>query len=156
MSPPQWDIFISHSSRLIPDDEEFIDALALALWKRGYSVFLDRLCLKKNEPLIPSLEKAITSSRLGLVIITPSAARSGFVEYEIQFMRQRRNAGRFQILALMLGPKAVLPPGFSVDKVIIAADAKVMPRLIDEIGKAVGSPSAGVPNGSGRAKPSGG
>lgn len=113
-----YDLFISHSSRRDPNDHELVDALAKALERRGLTVFLDRSCFKKGQQLLPSLDEAVSSSAVGLVVLTCKAIDSGWVELECDLMRRQAASGRMRILGLRLKPNCEIPSGIRMQNVI--------------------------------------
>jgi hypothetical protein len=65
---PLWDVFISHASE---DKEPFVQALADRLVKADVRVWLDTFVLKLGDSLRRSIERGLSSSRFGVVVLSP-------------------------------------------------------------------------------------
>ncbi len=63
------DVFISYASE---DKELFVRPLALALGQLGLSVWFDELSLHPGDSLSASIDKGISESRFGLLVISPN------------------------------------------------------------------------------------
>jgi hypothetical protein len=63
----RWDVFISHASE---DKEEIAHRLAEALKKRGLAVWYDTFTLKLGDSLRESIDRGLTESRFGIVILS--------------------------------------------------------------------------------------
>lgn len=113
-----FDVFISHSSRRDPDDHELVDALTKALRRRSLTVFVDRLCLERGVQILPSLEKSMKRTSVGLIVLTQKALASGWVALELEVMKRQRAAGLIRILALRLDPNCPVPHGIVLKDVI--------------------------------------
>lgn len=114
----KYDLFISHSSRLDPDDLELVDKLVKALERRGLTVFLDRNCLKNGQQVLPALHEAVCSSDVGVIMLTRKAIDSGWVEYEYDLLRSQAASGRMRILGLLLDPNCQIPARLRTQDVI--------------------------------------
>jgi hypothetical protein len=64
-----YDVFISHASQ---DKGDFVTPLARQLQALGIRVWYDDFALKPGDSLRRSIEKGLTSSRFGLVVLSPS------------------------------------------------------------------------------------
>jgi hypothetical protein len=62
-----WDVFISHASE---DKESFVHPLVIALQNLGVSVWYDQFSLEPGDSLSESIDKGLSESRFGLVIIS--------------------------------------------------------------------------------------
>ena len=112
------EIFISHSTRPMPDRRQLTDDLVGALCRRGLSVYLDRTRLEVDEPVYPQLDAAIERARIGVVILTHRYLESQWCMLELETMTDRRAAGRMRLFVLRLDPECALPPGFTEKDVI--------------------------------------
>ncbi len=65
----QWDLFICHASE---DKESFVRPLASSLQGKGLKVWYDELTLKIGDSLRESIDKGLSSSRFGLVVLSPA------------------------------------------------------------------------------------
>lgn len=74
------DVFISHSSE---DKEEFVRPLANALINEGLDVWYDEMTLRIGDSLRQKIDKGLASSRVGLVVLSPSFIKIGWTNYEL-------------------------------------------------------------------------
>lgn len=88
------DVFISHASE---DKEEFVRPLANALIAEGLNVWYDEMTLKIGDSLRQKIDKGLTNSRVGLVVISPSFIKKGWTNYELDGIVTRTVSGE-QIL----------------------------------------------------------
>lgn len=63
----EYDVFISHASE---DKEGFVRPLAKALKQKGVNVWYDEFTLKLGDSLRESIDRGLTNSRYGLVILS--------------------------------------------------------------------------------------
>lgn len=91
----QYDIFIAHRFT----NHDWAEALAHNLVAQGYKVFFDAWELYGGQNLTYMVEGALKSSRCAILIVTPEAADSGWVqsEYESMFNREQQQEGFFFI-----------------------------------------------------------
>ena len=76
-----WDVFISHASE---DKDSFVRPLAISLQCLGATVWYDEFSLHLGDSLSRSIDKGLTRSRFGLVIITPHFLQKPWPEYELR------------------------------------------------------------------------
>ncbi|OBU38323.1 DUF1883 domain-containing protein [Photobacterium phosphoreum] len=88
------DVFISHASE---DKEDFVRHLADALKKHGLDVWYDEMTLRIGDSLRQKIDKGLTNSRVGLVILSPSFIKKGWTNYELDGIVTRSISGE-QIL----------------------------------------------------------
>lgn len=88
------DVFISHASE---DKEDFVRPLANALIAEGLNVWYDEMTLKIGDSLRQKIDKGLTNSRVGLVVISPSFIKKGWTNYELDGIVTRTVSGE-QIL----------------------------------------------------------
>ena len=112
------DVFISHSTRPMPNHRQLTDDLVGALRRRGLSVYLDRDHLQVDEPAYPQLDAAIGRARIGIVILTNRYLKSSWCKLELKTMTERRAAGGMRLFVLRVDPECALPPGFAEKDVI--------------------------------------
>lgn len=89
----QYDIFISYRFT----QHDWAEALAHNLVAQGYKVFLDAWELYGGQNFTRVIENALKNSRCAILIATPEAADSGWVqsEYESMFNREQKQDGFF-------------------------------------------------------------
>jgi WD40 repeat protein len=98
-----FDVFISYSRSA---DERLAYALRHALhsfakpWyrRRALRVFRDDASLSANPALWPSIENALASSRYFVLLASPEAAASSWVEKEIRYWLERQDRDRLLIV----------------------------------------------------------
>jgi len=134
---PSYDLFLSHSSRLDPRAEEVLEVLAPGLSRHGLRVFWDRTELAPGEPLLPSIERAIIRSKVGLLVVTTAALGSGWVELELEAMWRARRAGSMRLIALLLERGTDAPDGWQWDVIIDGSAVGARATLTDRVAAAV-------------------
>lgn len=94
-NPKQYDIFISYRTT----NREWVEILAKNLKQQGYKIFLDAWELQGGQNFMQTIYGAIKSSHCALLIATPDAAESGWVqrEYEIMVQQQQEHDDFFYI-----------------------------------------------------------
>lgn len=84
--PKSRDVFVSHASE---DKDTFVRPLAVALRSLGVSVWYDEFSLRLGDSLSRSIDKGLTSSRFGLVVISPHFIEKPWPEYELRGLLAR-------------------------------------------------------------------
>lgn len=95
MSGIEWDIFICHAS----EDKKFVRPLAVALNSLGVEVWYDEFSLELGDSLSQSIDKGLSKSRYGLVVISLAFIGKGWTEYELKGLVTKEIGG----------PKVILP-----------------------------------------------
>ena len=95
LSGSEWDLFISHASE---DKHEFVRPLAEALQKRGLSVWFDELTLTVGDSLRRSIDRGLSHSRFGVVVISPSFLKKEWAQKELDGLIAREVDGTKVIL----------------------------------------------------------
>ena len=112
-----WDVFISHASE---DKETFVRPLAEALRCLGVDVWYDEFSLSVGDSLSRSIDRGITGSRYGLVIISPAFVKKTWPEHELRGLVTRDvDEG-----------KVILPVWHGVDRKTVA---NFSPSLADKV-----------------------
>lgn len=88
------DVFISHASE---DKEDFVRPLAMALIAKGLEVWYDEFTLRIGDSLRQKIDRGVATSRVGLVILSPSFIGKGWTNYELDGIVTRTVSGE-QIL----------------------------------------------------------
>jgi hypothetical protein len=97
----ELDAFISHASE---DKGEIVRPLAQELQKKGLRVWFDEFELTVGDSLTESIDKGLTTSRYGIVILSKSFFDKNWPEYELRGLKQRQlNSERNVILPLWYG-----------------------------------------------------
>lgn len=131
--PRQPALFISYSH----DDKKFVEELRARLEDERISVWLDDTELSFGDSLIDRLSHAIRTVDLVLVVLSPSAVASHWVQEELRQAVSRQIAGRDASVIPIVKEKCEIP-AFLVgrlygDFTTKRAQAKNFPRLIESI-----------------------
>lgn len=79
-STREYDVFISHASE---DKEAVVRPLAERLKADGLSVWYDEFELHIGDSLRQKIDRGLSKSRVGLVVLSPSFIRKGWTNYEL-------------------------------------------------------------------------
>ena len=82
----QWDVFISHASE---DKAAFVRGLAAALTALGVSVWYDEFTLRPGESLSRSIDRGLSGSTYGVVIVSHAFMAKRWPEYELRGLVSR-------------------------------------------------------------------
>ena len=93
----EWDLFISHASE---DKAAFVEPLASALAAFGVRVWYDNYALKLGDSLSRSIDKGLTKSDYGLVVLSPAFIAKKWPEYELRGLIAREASGDKVILPI--------------------------------------------------------
>jgi hypothetical protein len=95
--PPQiatgaesYDVFISHASE---DKDSIVRSLANELTNLGLKVWYDEFTLCIGDSLRQKIDKGLASSRVGLVVLSPSFIAKGWTNYELDGIVTRSVSG---------------------------------------------------------------
>ncbi len=91
----KWDAFISHASE---DKEKFVRPLAKALTALGARVWYDEFSLKLGDSLSESIDKGLSNSRFGIVVLSPHFMEKSWPKRELQGLVACEVDGRSTIL----------------------------------------------------------
>jgi hypothetical protein len=89
-----YDVFISHASE---DKEAIVRSLADALTAQGLKVWYDDFTLRIGDSLRQKIDRGLATSRVGLVVLSPSFIAKGWTNYELDGIVTRTVSGE-QIL----------------------------------------------------------
>jgi len=93
------DAFISYKSEYLP----WVETLGRNLRRLGVSVWLDEWDRKPGDRISVSLQAALDASRAGVLVVTPEAAASGWVQDEYDRMRHlQRTRPDFRLVPVIL------------------------------------------------------
>jgi len=76
----QFDVFVSHATE---DKDLVVRPLARALQERGLSVWYDEFELRVGDSLRRSIDRGITNSRFGVVVLSHHFFAKGWPQYEL-------------------------------------------------------------------------
>lgn len=91
------DVFISHASE---DKDDFVRPLANALINEGLNVWYDEMTLRIGDSLRQKIDKGLASSRVGLVVLSPSFISKGWTNYELDGIVTRTVSGEQVLLPI--------------------------------------------------------
>ena len=91
----KWDVFICHASE---DKEDFVRPLAHFLSDRGLSVWFDEMSLQLGDNLRRSIDRGLSTSRFGVVVLSKAFFVKGWTQYELDGLVQRESEGSKVIL----------------------------------------------------------
>lgn len=91
----KYDLFISHASQ---DKKDFVEPLAEILSGMGLKVWYDDFVLKVGDSLRQSIDRGITSSEYGLVVLSPHFFAKRWTERELDGLTAREVAGRRKLI----------------------------------------------------------
>ena len=89
-----YDVFISHASE---DKDAIVRSLASALNDQGLKVWYDEFTLRIGDSLRQKIDRGLATSRVGLVVLSPSFISKGWTNYELDGIVTRTVSGE-QIL----------------------------------------------------------
>ena len=110
------DLFISHASE---DKADFVKSLADELINQGVSVWYDEYALRIGDSLRKSIDKGLSQSRFGLIILSKSFFEKNWTQYELNGLVAKE----------MEGEKVILPIWHNISKDEIL---KLSPSLVDK------------------------
>jgi hypothetical protein len=96
----QWDAFICHASE---DKEGFVRPLAESLSQRGLAVWYDDFTLPVGDSLRRSIDRGLSRSRFGIVILSPAFFVKEWPQRELDGLVAREIDGRKVILPVWHG-----------------------------------------------------
>lgn len=116
-SSQRHDAFISHASE---DKEDFVRPLAEALVAAGFDVWYDEMTLKVGDSLRQSIDKGLSQSRYGIVVLSSAFFSKNWTQYELNGLVSKE----------MTGVKVILPIWHKVSKDEVMAYS---PPLADKV-----------------------
>lgn len=91
------DVFISHASE---DKDDLVRPLANALINEGLNVWYDEMTLRIGDSLRQKIDKGLATSRVGLVVLSPSFIAKGWTNYELDGIVTRAVSGEQVLLPI--------------------------------------------------------
>ena len=93
----EYDVFISHASE---DKDAFVRSLAKALKQKGVNVWYDEFTLKLGDSLRESIDRGLSNSRYGLVILSHHFFSKDWPQRELNALFATMKAGERRILPI--------------------------------------------------------
>jgi hypothetical protein len=112
-----YDVFICHASE---DKDAFVRPLAKRLKKEHIEVWYDEFSLKVGDSIREAIDKGLTKSRYGIVILSKNFFDKGWPEWELDGLVQRQNKEKTNI---------ILPVWYNISRDEILA---ISPPLADK------------------------
>lgn len=93
----KYDAFISHATE---DKEEFVRPLARALAQAGFKIWYDEFALKIGDSLRRSIDRGLSQSKYGIVILSDAFFKKNWPQYELDGLIAREMAGEKVVLPI--------------------------------------------------------
>lgn len=90
-----FDLFICHASE---DKEELVRPLAELLQKENIEVWYDEFSLKLGDSIRRSIDKSLSQSRFGIVVISPAFLKKQWTQYELDGLTEKEISGRDKVI----------------------------------------------------------
>jgi hypothetical protein len=141
----EFDAFISHSSE---DKKNLVRPLSIALQEYGAKIWYDEFSLKPGVSLSRSIEKGLSNSKYGIVVLSESFFKKSWTEYELRALNSLEVANPGIIIpiwhnvdieavrefSLYLSDKlAIVAGGKSIDEICIQILEVIREDLFEEI-----------------------
>ena len=84
----KWDAFISHA---VEDQDSFVRKLATMLTNLGLSIWYAETALQVGDSLTASIDKGLTNSQYGIVVISPHFIAKRWTKWELAGLVNRQN-----------------------------------------------------------------
>ena len=128
-----YDVFISHASE---DKDEVVKPLANALLEGGLSVWYDDFELKIGDSLRRNIDRGITSSRFGVVVLSKAFFKKGWTNYELDGLVTKALSGDQVLLPVwhkITKDEVVSYSAPLADKVARNTSTQTVEEIADEI-----------------------
>lgn len=128
----EFDIFISHASE---DKDVIVRPLAEQLRLRGLRVWMDETEIKLGDSLRRSIDRGLSKSRYGLVVLSPDFLRKEWPQKELDGLVAREDGAEKVILPVWHNVTRAEVVSFSpplADKLAVLT-SKGLPHVVDEI-----------------------
>jgi hypothetical protein len=93
----QYDVFISHASE---DKDDVVRPLAISLQSKGLKVWYDEFELKIGDSLRRKIDKGLSNSRFGIVVLSKNFIRKGWTNYELDGIITKSVSGEQIVLPI--------------------------------------------------------
>jgi hypothetical protein len=114
----KWDVFISYASE---DKEQFVKPLAQILDTMGVVVWYDEFSLENGDSLSSSIDRGLSNSKYGIVVISKAFITKNWPKYELQGLIARQMAGK---------KKSILPIWHDINRKEVT---RFSPSLADKV-----------------------
>jgi len=93
----KFDVFISHASE---DKDEVVRPLAFALQNKRLRVWYDEFELKIGDSLRQKIDRGLSNSRFGIVVLSKNFIKKGWTNYELDGIITKAISGKQVILPI--------------------------------------------------------
>lgn len=134
-------VFISHASE---DKENIVRPLANALLSHGLKVWYDEFTLRIGDSLRQKIDRGLATSRVGLVVLSPSFIAKGWTNYELDGIVTRAISGEQILLPIWHNITKQEVINFSpslADKVARSTTTHTVEEIAEEINELIKSRS---------------
>jgi hypothetical protein len=100
MSGSSWDAFISHASE---DKDEVVRPLAMVLQRFGAKIWYDEFSLEIGDSLSESIDRGLSRSRYGIVVVSPSFLKTNWPRRELRGLVTKEITGGKVVLPIWHG-----------------------------------------------------
>ncbi len=114
----KYDVFISHASE---DKDDFVRPLANALVKAGVNIWYDEFTLRLGDSLRASIDKGLSESKYGIVVLSPYFFEKKFPQEELNGLFSKQ---------VITGTKTLIPIWHKIDKEYLLEKS---PLLTDKV-----------------------
>lgn len=131
------DAFISHASE---DQEDLVRPLAVALSKRGFSIWYSEFQLKVGDSLRRSIDAGLRDSRFGIVVLSEAFFRKNWPQYELDGLVAREMNGGKVILPIWHKVTKDQVMGYSptlADKLALNTSTMTLAEIVDGLSEAI-------------------
>jgi len=90
-----YDLFICHASE---DKEDFVRPLAESLQRENVEVWYDEFSLKLGDSIRRSIDKGLSQSRFGVVVISSSFLQKEWTQYELDGLTEKEISGKSKVI----------------------------------------------------------
>ena len=135
------DVFISHASE---DKDAIVRPLANALISCGLKVWYDEFTLRIGDSLRQKIDRGLSRSRVGLVVLSPSFIAKGWTNYELDGIVTRTISGEQILLPIWhnITKQQVIDYSSSLaDKVARSTATHTVEEIAEEINELIKSRS---------------
>ena len=132
-----YDVFISHASE---DKDAIVRSLADALTSENLNVWYDEFTLRIGDSLRQKIDKGLASSRVGLVVLSPSFISKGWTNYELDGIVTRTVSGEQILLPIWHNITKQEVMDFSpslADKVARSTTSRTVAEIAREIAEVI-------------------
>ncbi|MES2381116.1 MAG: toll/interleukin-1 receptor domain-containing protein [Bacteroidota bacterium] len=136
----EYDVFISHATE---DKKDFVRPLAETLSSLGYRVWYDEFTISVGDGLRRAIDKGISKSRFGIVVLSKAFFENGWTNYELDGLMQFDTENRDEAIILPIWYNIRREDVFSyssslANKIAISTDGEDIDRVVKELEKKIG------------------